>query len=191
MRILSISGSVSEPSRTARLVTLIADEIERQTGQCVERLELSVAAPVLFRALRANQLDPAGRDIVNAVEQADVLVVASPVYRASYTGALKHLFDLVDYRVLSGKPVLLAATGGTPLHGLMIDHQLRPLFAFFNALALPTSIYATEADFDGYRLTNPEIIARVRRAVAELAAVLPASARPAGDVRPLLSAAIA
>lgn len=108
---------------------------------------MSAAEPVLFRALRANQLDTAGRNIINAVEQAGVLVVASPVYRASYTGALKHLF------------------------------------AFFNALSLPTSIYATEADFDGDRLTNPDIIARVRRAVAELAAVLPASAR-SGSGRP-------
>lgn len=177
MAILSISGSITSPSRTANLVDAIDTEIERQSGLSVEKIRLSQDAPALFRALRSNGLDEEGRRIVSAVEEADVLVVASPVYRASYTGALKHLFDLVDYRVLAGKPVLLAATGGTPLHGLMIDHQLRPLFAFFNALTLPTSIYATDAHFSGHSLESAEIKARIERAVAELLPLLPASLR--------------
>ncbi|MGO8048504.1 NADPH-dependent FMN reductase, partial [Rhizobium johnstonii] len=60
-------------------------------------IELVDAAPILFQALRSDQLDAEGRAILDAVEAADVLVVGSPFYRASYTGALKHLFDLVDY----------------------------------------------------------------------------------------------
>lgn len=180
MRFLSISGSVSDPSRTSNLLASIREEIGHQIGLPVDTIELCKAGPVLFRALRSNELGLAGREIVAKVEAADVLVVASPVYRASYTGALKHLFDLVDYRVMPGKRVILAATGGTPLHGLMIDHQLRPLFAFFNALVVPTSIYATESDFDGYDLRSHEIHARISRAVAELTAVLPASVHGGG-----------
>lgn len=189
MAILSISGSVTAPSRTTNLLDAVDAEIERQTGIAVEKIRLSHDAPALFRALRSNQLDDEGRRLVSAVEQADVLVVGSPVYRASYTGALKHLFDLVDYRSLAGKPVLLVATGGTPLHGLMIDHQLRPLFAFFNALTLPTSIYATEAHFSGHGLESPEIHARIERAVGELVPLLPKPLRPAGNARPLPIAA--
>ena len=135
MKILGLSGNVKRPSRTAVLVEAIVAAAASRLGFTGQTIELVDAAPVLFKALRSDQLDAEGRAIVDAVEAADVLVVGSPVYRASYTGALKHLFDLVDYRALTGKRVILAATGGTPLHGLMTEHQLRPLFGFFNALS--------------------------------------------------------
>lgn len=203
MKILGLSGNVKRPSRTAALVTTIVEVIcERSDTRGVyggevptvsRVIELVDAAPVLFRALRADQLDAEGRAIIDAVEEADVLIVGSPVYRASYTGALKHLFDLVDFRALAGKPVILAATGGTPLHGLMTEHQLRPLFGFFNALTLPTAIYAMEADFADHAIANPALRARIDRAVAELERVLPHTDTihrdPASAPRPVLSAA--
>ncbi|MFT2588721.1 NAD(P)H-dependent oxidoreductase, partial [Escherichia coli] len=58
------------------------------------------------------------------------------------------LFDLVPQESLFGKPVLLAATGGSDRHALAIDHQLRPLFAFFQALTLPLGVYANAQEFD-------------------------------------------
>lgn len=173
MKILGLSGNVKRPSRTASLVEAIVSAVGARLGIDGQTIELVDAAPVLFRALRADMLDTEGRAIIDAVEAADVLVVGSPVYRASYTGALKHLFDLVDYRALAGKRVILAATGGTPLHGLMTEHQLRPLFGFFNTLTLPTAVYATEADFTEYRLKSPAVRERVERAVLELTTVLP------------------
>lgn len=169
MNIIGLSGNVKRPSRTASLVEAIVSVAKDRLGSQRQVMEMVDAAPTLFRALRSDQLDAEGRAIIDAVEAADVLVVASPVYRASYTGALKHLFDLVDYRALTGKRVILAATGGTPLHGLMIEHQLRPLFGFFNALTLPTAVYATEADFADYAIANPAVRERVERAVSELA----------------------
>ena len=95
MNVLGISGSVKQPSRTACVVSDILASIEKRASVSVDTIDLAVAAPILFMALRADQLDEAGRRIIDAVEIADVLVVGSPVYRASYTGALKHLFDLV------------------------------------------------------------------------------------------------
>ncbi|MDH7808538.1 MULTISPECIES: FMN reductase [Rhizobium/Agrobacterium group] len=181
MNVLGISGSVKQPSRTARIVSDILASIERRASVSVDTIDLAVAAPILFRALRADQLDEAGRRIIDAVEVADVLVVGSPVYRASYTGALKHLFDLVDFRALQGKRVILAATGGTALHGLMLEHQFRPLFGFFGAVTVPTTVYAVEADFTGYTLSNPVVEARVERAVAELIDLLPARNLVADD----------
>ncbi|WP_341487659.1 FMN reductase [Pararhizobium sp. A13] len=182
--ILGLSGNVKKPSRTASLVEAIVLASAERTGASQHIIELVDAAPVLFKALRADQLDAQGRAIIDAVEAADVLVVGSPVYRASYTGALKHLFDLVDYRALTGKRVILAATGGTPLHGLMTEHQLRPLFGFFNALTLPTAIYATEADFTGYEISNPAVHERIERAVSDLAQVLPATDQTAATRAP-------
>jgi FMN reductase len=173
LRILGISGNVRAPSRTASLVEAILASIESRFGVQTRKIDLVDAAPILFRALRSDQLDDAGRELVQAVETADVLVVGSPVYRASYSGALKHLFDLVHFESLIGKPVILAATGGTPMHGLMTEHQLRPLFGFFKALTLPTAVYALESDFDAYAVRNPEITKRIDAAVRELDALFP------------------
>ena len=186
MKILGISGSVKRPSRTAHVVERIVAAIGRTAKVETDLIDLADAAPVLFRALRADELDEAGRAIVDAVEAADVLVVGSPVYRASYTGALKHLFDLVDFRALQGRRVILAATGGSPLHGLMLEHQFRPLFGFFGAVTVPTTVYAVEADFTEYTLSNPAVETRIARTVADLFDLLPATASAAGETHPAL-----
>lgn len=175
LRIVGISGNVRTPSRTASLVEAILSAVESRFGVATRKIDLVDAAPILFRALRPDQLDDAGQELVQAVETADVLVVGSPVYRASYSGALKHLFDLVHFEALIGKPVILAATGGTPMHGLVTEHQLRPLFGFFKALTLPTAVYALESDFDAYAIRNPEIIRRIETAVRELDTIFPAA----------------
>lgn len=99
------------------------------------------------------------------IEQADVLLVATPVYRASFTGLFKHLFDFVDQFALVDKPVLLAASGGSDRHALVIEHQLRPLFSFFQANTLPIGVYATEADFINYQVTSAPLKARIELAV--------------------------
>ncbi|MDL2409991.1 FMN reductase [Rhizobium calliandrae] len=174
MNILALSGNVKRPSRTASLVNVAADRLRQRVGGHLQSIELVDVAPMLFRALRADQIDAEGKAIIAAVEGADIIIVGSPVYRASYSGALKHLFDLVDYRALAGKRVVLAATGGTQLHGLMLEHQLRPLFGFFNVMTVPTAIYALEADFTDYELTNPAVLERIDRAVEEVAAITPA-----------------
>ncbi|MGN6454725.1 MAG: FMN reductase, partial [Achromobacter mucicolens] len=143
------------------LLTLIANEIP-----CEPRLvEMGRLAPQLAGAVWRSQLpDTVERELV-AVEQADVLVVATPVYRGSYTGLFKHFFDFIHQDALIDKPVLLAATGGSQRHALVIDHQLRPLFSFFQARTLPLGIYATDEDFADYRLQNDALIQRAGLAV--------------------------
>ena len=107
------------------------------------------------------------RAIVAQLLSADALVVGSPVYKGSYTGLFKHLFDLVDPAALAGKPVLLTATGGGDKHALVIEHQLRPLFGFFEAFTLPTGVYASGADFSDGVPTAPALLARIDRAVSQ------------------------
>ncbi|KQQ86143.1 FMN reductase [Aureimonas sp. Leaf324] len=177
VRILGISGSVRRPSRTTTLVAQLTRRIAGPLGGTGEVIELVDAAPHLLSALERDALGEIGQDLINRIETADALVVGTPVYRASYTGALKHLFDLVDHRALSARPVVLAATGGSTLHGLVTEHQLRPLLSFFGALTLPTTLYATEADFENFALTDPAIAARVERAAREAAQLIEAQRR--------------
>jgi FMN reductase len=71
--------------------------------------------------------------------------------------------------VLAGRPVILTATGGGRRHALVVEHQLRPLFGFFSALTVPTSIYASDEDFENGKLSDPVTLARIEQAAAELA----------------------
>ncbi|MFM9926296.1 FMN reductase [Variovorax sp. H27-G14] len=165
LRVVAVSGGLQRPSRAValseHLLDLIADEVP-----CEQHLiELGRLAPQFAGAVWRAQLPGAVERELAAVEQADVLVVATPVYRGSYTGLFKHFFDFIHQDALIDKPVLLAATGGSERHALVIDHQLRPLFSFFQARALPLGVYATDSDFVDYRLQNEALIHRARLAV--------------------------
>lgn len=173
-----MSGSVTRPSRTTALVRSIVEAIASRGGIHTKLVELADAAPHLFAALTPYQVDGKAREILDLVEGADLLVVGTPVYRASMSGALKHLFDLVDHRAFAGKPVVLAATGGSLMHGLVTEHQLRPLFGFLNALTLPTTVYAVESDFDNYHVATAKIRERIAHAADEAAFHLGLGARP-------------
>jgi len=182
LSVTAIAGSLQKPSRTEALLEAIAGELHAALPIRTTVVKLSEIGPQVGSAMHRAALPPAAFAAVQAIEEADLLVVASPVYRASYTGLLKHLFDFVGHKALVGRPVLLAATGGSDSHLLMIDHQLRPLFAFFDALPLPLGIYATEGDFDDYKLASPAVSERIARAIDAALPWLPRSEERRGTV---------
>ncbi len=134
-------------------------------------------------------LAPFARAAVETILHADALVVASPVYKGSYSGLFKHLFDLIDPSALAGKPVLLAATGGGDRHALVIEHHLRPLFGFFEAQTLPSGVYASESDFTDGRPASAALLARLDRAVGQFDAFLAPRSVGATGTAPVLTAA--
>ncbi|EKS9799483.1 MULTISPECIES: FMN reductase [Burkholderia] len=165
INVVAISGGLQRPSRTLALTDAIVAALGAALPIETRLIELGEIGSRLAGALTRAQV-PADLDAqIRAIETADALVVASPVYRASYTGLFKHLFDLVHHEALIDVPVLLAATGGSERHALVIDHQLRPLFSFFQARTLPIGVYASEGDFDQYQITNPALRARIALAV--------------------------
>lgn len=165
LRVVAVSGGLQRPSKSAALAEHLLDLISSEIP-CQQRLiEMGQVAPEIAGAVWRSQLPEAVVQQLAAVEQADVLVVATPVFRGSYTGLFKHFFDFIDQDALIDKPILLAATGGSERHSLVIDHQLRPLFSFFQARTLPLGIYATDQDFAGYRLQSEALIERASLAV--------------------------
>lgn len=159
--VVAVSGSLHEPSKTTALLRAIAEAVAARIDVDVRIIELTEIGPGLAGALRRDDLPDAVEQQLRAIEDADLLIVGSPVYRASFTGLFKHLFDFIGQYALVGKPVLLAATGGGERHALIIEHQLRPLFAFFQALTLPLGVYASNTDFDEYEIVSPQILSRV------------------------------
>jgi FMN reductase len=166
LHVVGVSGSLQTPSKTTVLVQAILDAVTREVPAETHLVELHQLGPQLAGALRRDELPATAEKELRTIEAADLLVVASPVYRASFTGLFKHLFDFVGQYALIDKPVLLAATGGSDRHALMLEHQLRPLFGFFQAITLPIGVYASDADFTKYEISNPELQERIELAVA-------------------------
>jgi FMN reductase len=165
LKVVAVSGSLHAPSKTTALVNEILATLAGHIDIESSVIELSVIGPDFTGALVRDDLPESIETVLQSIESADLLVVASPVYRASVTGLFKHLFDFVGQYALIGKPVLLAATGGSDRHALIIEHQLRPLFGFFQALTLPLGVYASDADFTDYRVSNPALQERIELAL--------------------------
>jgi FMN reductase len=154
-------------TRTAALVSALGTAIANRVH--VSRFDLSVAtlAQLILGTLTRDALSAEGLAVVEQIETADILVVGSPIYRASYTGALKHLFDIVHYRALTGAVGVIAATGGSTFHALATEHQFRPLPGFFGIISVPTTIYTLETDFEGTVLTQTASLCLASRTAAQ------------------------
>ncbi|MFC9278624.1 CE1759 family FMN reductase [Streptomyces collinus] len=179
MRLVVVSAGLSAPSSTRLLGDRLATAVDRHTPvdtQVIELRDLAVEIAHNFTNGFAGKNLAAAQE---AVAGADGLIVVTPVFSASYSGLFKSFFDVLDQDALAGKPVLIAATGGTARHSLVLEHALRPLFAYLRAVVVPTAVYAASEDWGAEGL--PE---RVERAAGELAALLPSATRPAGAVAP-------
>lgn len=184
IRIVGVSGSLTAPSRTTALVDAVVGQLASRLGQEAdvqsETIELSALLPDLFAGSSRADLGAGAERALAAVEAADVVVAGSPAYRAAYTGIFKHFFDYVGQYALVDVPVVLTATGGSDRHALLVEHQMRPLFGFFQALTLPLGIYGNESDFADYRIASAELQERIALSIDRAAPLLTYQLRSAG-----------
>lgn len=169
MNVLLLGGSPSPQSSCSRLLLHIGDKLAVQ-GWRTARLEVrELPGPAL---LRLDGADPELARALALVAQADAVVVATPIYKAAYTGMLKLFLDALPQDGLRGKAVLPLATGGSQSHMLALDYALRPVLASLSARFILPSIYATseQVAWDserGTRLAAP-IAERVADGVGQL-----------------------
>ncbi|WP_445116836.1 FMN reductase [Acinetobacter sp. WZC-1] len=187
LNIVAVSGGLNHPSKTESLVQAILDELQQATPIHVHFIKFSEIGHLLGGAIYRKQLPQRIQNDLAAVEAADALIVGTPVYRASFTGLFKHFFDFVEPTALVDVPVLLAASGGSDRHALVLEHQLRPLFSFFQAQTLPIGVYATDRDFSPeYSIKSTQIRDRITLAIARALPILewaPAKGRRAEAVK--------
>ena len=177
LSLVGLTGNLSSPSKTKTLVQaalgLASDRLQAETTL----YELADFGEDLGGARKIADLSAKAQANVARLLSADALIVASPIYKASYTGLFKHLIDLLDPVALIRKPILIAATGGGEKHALAVEHQLRPLFAFFEARVLSTAVHVSDKDFADGVLTGEAALSRLGRAVDELADIFPTHRR--------------
>jgi FMN reductase len=181
LRLVVVSAGLSQPSSTR----LLADRLTRAVRtQLVEEGRTAQLTVIELRDLAvdiANNLvtgfpSPVLAEAIEEVGGADGLIVVTPIFTASYSGLFKSFFDVLDNDLLKGKPVLIAATGGTPRHSLALEHALRPMFAYLRAIVVPTAVYAAAEDWGsgGDSRTEP-LAARITQAGEELAGLMTGS----------------
>ena len=184
-RIVVVSAGLRTPSST----TLLADAIGAQVRTAFDTADAQVStthievrdhAHAIVDALMVGFPTGALADALDEVTGADALVVVTPTFSASFSGLFKSFFDVLDADALRGTPVLMAATGGTERHSLVLEYALRPLFAYLHAEPVPTGVYAATGDFGadaglGDRVDRAalELAAAMRRRVAERASAAP------------------
>ncbi|GAA1535726.1 FMN reductase [Nocardioides humi] len=173
--IVVVSAGLSVPSSTRLLADKLGDAVQAAVtarGQEVDvrHVELRPLAHALADHLLTGFPTGELAEAIDAVRHADGLVVVTPVFSASYSGLFKTFFDVLEPGTLDGTPVVIAATAGTARHSLVLDHALRPLFAYLRAVVVPTGVFAASEDFGAS--DDGSLDKRVRRAAGELAALL-------------------
>ena len=174
-RLVVVSAGLSVPSSTRLLADRLADAVvsateARGTSLEIEHVELRPLAHQLADHLLTGFASGDLADAIAKVRRADGLVVVTPVFAASYSGLFKTFVDVLEPGTLDGKPVLIAATGGTARHSMELDHALRPLFSHLRAVVVPTGVFAASEDFGS--TDEGHLDKRVRRAAGELAVLM-------------------
>jgi FMN reductase len=183
-RLLMLIGAATPPGRLAAAIAATADMLRKDVGNIyVDIMNLASTTVEVCDGRPLEGYGAATRGAVGRIAAAAVVLIAAPVYRASFPGVLKNLLDIAPVEALQAKPVGIVAMGGSAHHYLAVDTQLRQVLAWFGALVAPTSVYLTAADFrDGELASQParaELVALGNTLLALLGRLGSASLGPA------------
>jgi FMN reductase len=182
-RLLMLIGAATPPGRLAAAVAAAADAVRGQAENIdVDIMNLADTPIDICDGRPLGGYGPETRRAVDRIADAAAVLIAAPVYRASFPGVLKNLLDITPVGALQAKPVGIVAMGGSAHHYLAVDTQLRQVLGWFGALVAPTSVYLTGADFrDGQLATEvarTDLVALVDSLLLLLRRLEPASLGP-------------
>ncbi|GAA5523233.1 NAD(P)H-dependent oxidoreductase [Aliifodinibius salicampi] len=166
--LLGIVGSVSTPSKTRAAIEISLQAAENEFDVNTEILHLAEYDLDIADGRKLDEYTGDTADALNLIINSSAFLIGTPVYRGSYSGALKNLFDLIprgqwqsDEAPLEDRPIGLIATGATDHHYLSISHELEPIASFFGSHQVGSGVYVNSSQFDDHQVTDKEIIARL------------------------------
>jgi len=178
--IVVVSAGLGQPSSTRllaeRMAAASSDALLEQGQETEVRfVDLRDHAHALADTLLTGFATGDLREALDALYAADGVIAVTPVFQASFSGLFKTFFDVVEDGALKGMPVLLAATAGTARHSLVLEHALRPMFAYLKASSVPTAVFAASEDWGG-TTADQGLAGRIEVAAEELAAMVAGTA---------------
>lgn len=186
-KLLTFGASYGDFSKTLALTKIVTQKVAARYTLQTQQYSMTDLGKNLGLARSIEELEDSAKQVVQAMEEADALIIATPVFKGSYPGLFKHFIDLLAPEIFYGKPILIAATGGGDRHALMVEHQLRPLFGFFMAHSLPTAIYASVQDYgDDNTIINQALLQRIDQAITEFGPFISASPQKNHEELPFL-----
>lgn len=167
-QVVVVSGGTGDPSSTAMLADRIAERVtqlarDRDQQVTVSVISLRELASEITTALVSQLMGPKMTRAVDLLSRADGVIASAPVYKAAPSGLFSSFFHVLDNDLLIAKPVVLAATAGTARHALVVDEQMRSLFAYLRTITVPTSVFAASEDWN-----DADLGRRIERAAIEL-----------------------
>ena len=167
LRLAVISAGTSDPSSTRLLANRLADrssELAACHGRTVTSsvIELREISADICTALISQLITPRLQTAITTLREADGIIASTPVYKAGPSGLFTAFIDILDDDLIIARPVVLAATAGTARHALVVDDQMRSMFAYLRALTIPTSLFAAPEDWG-----DPDLNKRIDRAAVE------------------------
>lgn len=154
VRLVGLVGSPNPGERTRTLTDAILGATSG-AGATADVIELGEHSLAIADGTRAEDQVGTTRDVLERIERADAFVVASPIYRATYSGLLKNLLDLIprgsydgNTAPLRAKPVVVAATAAAPEHFLGVTPLIATIANFFGGYVVPPGVFASHRDFD-------------------------------------------
>ena len=172
MRIVGVSGGLTIPSRTKALVEFVLKQVVTPLPHARDLIDVAELAPELGFTLARQDAAPELETVLKKIESADLLIVGTPISKGSYTGLLKHLFDLLTPSQSEERVAIIAATDRGDCNSLVLEHSLRPLLSLLGYCTVPTAIFARDDDFVDLHVAQEAVIIRARRAVGEAFRVL-------------------
>ena len=174
--VVVISGGLREPSATRlladRLATAVVSDLAAAgVDATTEILELRPLGHAVMDAMLTGFPGASLEGAIDLLRGADGLVAVTPAFNASFSGLFKSFFDVLPEETLSAMPVLIAATGGTERHSLVLEHALRPMFSYLEAVVSPTGVYAATEDF-GTVQAEDALSRRITRAATDFSRLL-------------------
>lgn len=163
-----VTAGTSDPSSTRMLADQLAQRVTDLAGRrgnevATRVIDLRELATEITTAMVSQLVGPKLQNAVAALAEADGIVASTPVYAAGASGLFTSFFQVLDNDLLIARPVVLAATAGTARHALVVDEQLRSLFAYLRTTVVPTSLFAAPEDW-----SDPALTKRIDRAALEL-----------------------
>ena len=171
-RFVAVVGAVTAPGRLNAAIGYAVERASARPGVTASLLSLADYHISFADGRPLDRFTDDTTRVVAALAEADAVLIASPVYRGSFTGALKNLLDLTPVDAFRNKTIGIVAMGATLHHYLGVDWHLRAVLAWFGALVAPTSVYLESAHFRDGKLAD----AGARAALADLVTSLLAMA---------------
>jgi len=165
VKLIGIIGSAIKSGRTQNAMEIACEGARKYIaeGLDIDIIDLYNDKVSILDGRELSEYTDDTERIVDLIQTGDVFLIGTPVYRGTYTGALKNLIDHAPLSTFENKPIGLLATGATAHHYLMIDHEMRAVLAWSNAYLLPGSVYVENRHYADGKISDSQVNERLQQ----------------------------